>query len=164
MIYVLNYGLGFEYDKNTREVMVENVTNRTMYGVEMLFRVTYGRYYMKCKYKRLGKIKAGEKKKIEFKNHDIKNIEVMKYTTDARKECIKSAIFMWLSIILYISTIFFFIFSRNLMIDSVSGIIFLTVFPGTILLMDAGARYDHERAEKAYYENGIIKPLHESEM
>ena len=69
---MLNYGLDFEYNKNTREATIKNVTNKTIYDVEMLFRMSYDVFYTKCKYKKLNKIIAGETVKLNFKENDIK--------------------------------------------------------------------------------------------
>lgn len=156
---MLNYGLDFEYDKSTGQAVVKNITNETMYDVEMLFRVSHDVFYTKCKYKRLRKIKAGETIRIKFSENDIKNIELMKYVPKKTKEYTKELILKCLSVFLYITGILLMIFNSNSVSDIILGIMFLTIFPSVILIMDWGARYDHRKSEEAYYKSSIAKPL-----
>ena len=161
-----NYGLDFEYNENARECIVKNTTNETMYDIEMLLRVSSSNilHPVMCKYKKIRKIKAGEVKKIKLHDCDIKKVELMKYTSNDIKEYAKIIIPMWLSFLVYFASIIFFGINSSTADDIIGFIIFITIFPSFILIMDAGARYDHRRAEKAYYGSSIIEPLQEMEM
>ena len=156
---MLNYGLDFEYNKNTGEATVKNTTDKTMYDIEMLFRVSHDVFYTKCKYKRLRKIKAGETIRIKFSENDIKNIELMKYIPNDKKEYTKLCILKSTSAFLYIFGILFFIINSLSIKDTILGIMFLTLCPSIILIMDWGARYDHRKSEESYYKSSIVKPL-----
>lgn len=156
---MLNYGLDFEYNKNNGEATIKNITYETMYDIEMLFRVSYDIFYTKCKYKRLGKIKASETIKIKFRENDIKNIELMKYIPNEKKVYIKLRILKCASVFLYVIGLLFVIFNSLSVKDVALGILFLTLCPSVILIMDWGARYDHRKSEEAYYKSSMAKPL-----
>lgn len=161
---MLNYGLGFEYNKNTQEIVVKNRTCRTVYDVEMLFKVYYGICNTKFKRKKIRKIREGETRRIKFREYDIKNIELVNYDLNYIKDHTKLLVLICSSIFLYIASILFLMVNCISTKDIITGTMFLTIFPAAIFIFDLGAKYDHMKEERLRYNRSVVKILPEMEM
>ena len=153
----INYGLGFLYDKDKKECVITNNMHTSVYGIELLFRISaLGKV---CKYRKIVKLRPGQTKTFKVKNPRVTNVELMKYEHEDIKSYIKKNIPMWLCILLCVCAAFFLTNVCNSVNEVISGALFISLFPIFTLIMNLGARYDFRKEEKSYYSSLVVKPV-----
>ena len=152
-----NYGLDFLYDKEKKECVITNNRYKSVYSIELIFRISaLGR---RCKYKKVVKLKPGQTKTFKVKNSRVTNVELMKYEYEDLKSYIKENIPKWLCILLCVCATFFHANMCNSLSNVISGVLFIWLFPFITVIMNIGARYDFRKAEKSYYNSSVVKPV-----
>ena len=144
-----NHGIKFEYDKEKKECRVTNDRFVSMYGIELLFRVSGLKNAFK--YRKIMRLKPGESKKINVKSAGITDIDLVRYEYQELEPYVCDNIPMWLCVILFAGIIYFLVNICSSFTDAIIGIIFVSLFPVCTVIMNLGARYDSREEEKHYY-------------
>jgi len=160
-IDMLNYGLKLKYDEQAKTYTITNERSVDVYDIELLIKKTFRYLPTRLVFKRVKKLKAGEIKKIKIHNSLITNMELLKCEYNDRRTHIRESIPKWLVFSLYIFAIFgllyCYITNRGSFNDTILAILFITVIPCFILLLNAGARYDFWQEEKRNYSHLCMK-------